>query len=221
MPAGEAYIQANQQKRGVPGARIAKALWGLMPRNLQEKVYGNPDAISLALMYATGKGSPIDIKFKPYQEEELGRFADQTKESEWTPSTNVAAGRTADKGYSHNLNKWIPRGLYDLLGEDTIISRHINPATKDTNYTYLEDWDLTRGAGKKKYSSGRYFNTDALPKFANSLLDLYQKSGYITMDDRNPTFGKYIGVTDKFINAGSAVPMNFPSIYRPYNPGNK
>jgi len=221
----------GKYKPGVPGAKIAQYLWGKIPRNVQKNIYQNPDAISLALMYASAKGKSVNINLNPDEMESFNASINKTSESDWIPSSNVEAGRTAEKGYSHNptivrhKRQRSPQ-LHDILGSNTTISRYINPTTKDTSYTYMEDWDLKQGNDNDNYLGERRFNTASFPGSAKSLLDLYKMLGYLKsptkfqLHDSDKTILD-IGVTDKFINASRPVPMNFPSIYRPFKQGNK
>uniref|UniRef100_A0A6M3Y1M6 Uncharacterized protein n=1 Tax=viral metagenome TaxID=1070528 RepID=A0A6M3Y1M6_9ZZZZ len=222
----------GKYKPGVPGAKLANYLWGKIPHSKQMNIYPNPDVINLALMYAMGKGKPVNVNLTPDQMEAFNASIDRTSESDWVPSSNVGAGRTAEKGYSHYLSHGRQRSpqLHDILGSNTTISRYINPTTKDTSYTYMEDWDLKRGDDNDNYLGGRSFNTVLFPRSAKSLLGLYKMLGYLKSgmcdSKKSPMYDPDkttldIGVTDKFINASRPVPMNLPSIYRPYKQGNK
>jgi len=206
----------GKYKPGVPGAKVGKMLWELLPQSLKKQLYYEPRGINLAFEYATASGKPVDIDLRPHQIDLINDIISKSKESEWIPSTNVAAGRTADKGYSHKIMNKIPGGMHDILGGLTSLSRHINPATKDTNYTLVEDWDLVQGKNGKTYPSSRTFNTESIPKLLMSLMSIYEKLGYINKKPVNQWETNF-GVTDKFINRGKPVPMIFPTITRKYN----
>ena len=216
----------SNMNKNIPGVKFGKALWNLLPSSGKKLIYSNPRGVDLALEYITGSGKPMNIDLTLDQVDLINNVISKSKESNWVPSTNINKGRTYDKGYSHQTIRDISDDMYDLLGKETTLSRMINPATKDTTYNIIEDWDLKQGEDGRLFTNSRQFDLRSIPKPLMSLLSLYQKLGYIQVgreeyQSRGEPWKTDIGVTDKFVNAGKPVPMNFPSIYRPFNQGGK